>query len=68
MRSIARATVCTVVGAFSSLVHGQYVGDQIMGLAGLQSGSQPAPGIYITIPLYFRYGGIAITVRRETRS
>jgi Putative MetA-pathway of phenol degradation len=38
----------------------QYLGDQIIGLAGLQAGTQPGPGIYFTIPLYFRYSGISI--------
>jgi hypothetical protein len=60
VRSITRATVCALLGPFSALVHAQYIGDQIVGLAGLQAGSQPAPGIYVTIPLFFRYGDIGI--------
>jgi Putative MetA-pathway of phenol degradation len=41
-------------------LNAQYLGDQIMGLAGLQAGSQPAPGIYVVLPLYFREGNVSI--------
>jgi len=34
--------------------HGQYFGLKLRGDAGLLSGSQPGPGIYVALPLYFR--------------
>jgi hypothetical protein len=38
----------------------QYIGDQIPGLAGLQAGSQPGPGIYVVLPLYYRDNNMSI--------
>ena len=32
----------------------------MVGIAGLEAGSQPAPGLYITLPLYFRDSGISL--------
>jgi hypothetical protein len=41
-------------------LNAQYIGDQIMGLAGLQAGTQPGTGIYVVLPLYFRESDISI--------
>jgi hypothetical protein len=38
----------------------QYFGDQQIGLVGLKAGTQPAPGYYITLPLYFLDRDISI--------
>jgi hypothetical protein len=47
--------------AFWSLpLNAQYLGDQQIGLAGLKAGSQPGPGFYLTIPLYYRDRNISI--------
>ena len=49
-----------VIASSGLPVEAQYIGDQIMGLAGLQAGSQPGPGIYVVLPLYFREGSLSI--------
>src|SRR5215831_7540706 len=41
-------------------LQGQYLGDQFLGLVGLKAGSQPGPGFYATLPLYFRDSSISI--------
>jgi hypothetical protein len=38
----------------------QYIGDQLPGLVGLKAGSQPGPGFYFTLPLYYRDSSISI--------
>jgi hypothetical protein len=38
----------------------QYLSDQQLGIAGLQAGSQPPPGFYFVLPLYYRDSGISI--------
>jgi hypothetical protein len=50
--------ICCVVFAGCRL-NAQYLGDQQMGIAGLKAGSQPDPGFYVTIPLYYRYSDIS---------
>lgn len=45
----------------------QYQGDQLPGLAGLQAGSQPGPGIYVTVPLYFGWSNISINDAQGNR-
>jgi hypothetical protein len=37
----------------SAVVTAQYQGEQQIGFTGLKAGSQPDPGIYITLPLYW---------------
>jgi len=37
----------------------QYLSDQQLGLTGLKAGSQPAPGLYVTLPLYYRASSIS---------
>jgi hypothetical protein len=49
-----RILVCAIVLLVSLPLRAQYLGDQQLGLAGLQAGSQPAPGFYLVIPLYWR--------------
>jgi hypothetical protein len=49
-----------IVAASSLPLTAQYLGDQQLGLTGLKAGSQPTPGLYITLPLYYRAGGISI--------
>lgn len=41
-------------------LNAQYIGDQFVGIAGLKSGSQPGPGFYLALPVYFRDSGITI--------
>jgi len=56
---LAVAAICVV--AFSTVpLKAQYIGDQFPGLVGLNAGSQPGPGIYITLPLYYRDSNIGI--------
>jgi hypothetical protein len=38
----------------------QYQGDQSVGFAGLKAGSLSDPGIYVTLPLYFRQSDISL--------
>ena len=51
--------VCAVA-IFSLPLQAQYLGDQYPGLVGLNAGSQPAPGVYVTIPLYLRDSEIGV--------
>jgi hypothetical protein len=47
--------------AYSSLpVNAQYIGDQMVGLTGLKAGSQPAPGFYLALPLFYSDHNISI--------
>jgi hypothetical protein len=41
-------------------VKAQYLGDQLLGLTGLKAGTQPEPGIYVTVPLYYRWNDVSI--------
>ena len=55
------ALVLIIALACSSLsLKAQYIGDQFPGLAGLKAGSLPDPGIYLTLPLYYRDSNITI--------
>jgi hypothetical protein len=38
----------------------QYIGDQFPGITGLKAGSQPPPGFYVELPLYYRDHSITI--------
>jgi hypothetical protein len=44
----------------SFALRAQYLGDQILGLAGLGAGTMAGPGLYVTLPLYYRYSNISI--------
>lgn len=47
--------------AFSCLpLKAQYIGDQFPGLAGLKAGTMPGPGLYVTLPLYYRDSNVTI--------
>jgi hypothetical protein len=39
----------------ADLAHAQYAGHNTKGDFGLQSGSQPPPGLYLVAPMYYRY-------------
>jgi hypothetical protein len=41
-------------------LRGQYQGLQQIGLTGLEAGTQPAPGIYLTIPLDYAFNNISL--------
>lgn len=49
-----------VLASLSLPLRAQYLGDQMIGLTGLKAGSQPGPGIYVTLPLYFLDRSISI--------
>jgi hypothetical protein len=49
-----------VLAFLSVPLKAQYLTDQQLGLAGLKAGSQPGPGVYITLPLYYRFGGVSV--------
>ena len=38
----------------------QYIGAQFPGIAGLEAGTQPGPGYYVTIPLYYSLRSISL--------
>jgi hypothetical protein len=59
MRSILAALAICIL-ALSVPLEAQYIGDQFIGLVGLKAGSQPAPGIYVALPIFFRESGISI--------
>jgi len=53
------AAICVLI--FSSLpLSAQYLGDQLIGFTGLKAGSQPPPGYFVTLPLYFRDSSLSI--------
>lgn len=54
------AILAICIFAASVPLNAQYLGDQIVGLAGLKAGSMPGPGIYVTLPLYFRDSNISL--------
>ena len=55
------ATFALCLFACSGLpLEAQYLGDQFPGLAGLKAGSFPDPGIYLTLPLYYRDSNVSI--------
>ena len=59
MTTARLAVVAACVLSSSSLpLKAQYIGDQFPGLVGLEAGSQPGPGIYVTLPLYYRDSSI----------
>jgi len=45
--------------AVSVSLKAQYLGDQLVGLTGLKAGSQPPPGTYVTLPLYYGHYDIS---------
>jgi hypothetical protein len=49
-----------VLASSSLSLEAQYIGDQIIGVAGLKAGSMPGPGFYVTLPLYFRDSSISL--------
>lgn len=49
-----------VLAALSLPLQGQYLGDQMVGFAGLKAGSMPSPGFYVTLPLYFRDSNVSL--------
>ena len=50
-----RVALTPLILVFASVtLEAQYQGDQQIGLAGLKAGSQPGPGFYVTLPLYWR--------------
>jgi len=51
--------VC-VLASSGVRLNAQYQGDQILGFTGLKVGSQPPPGFYVTLPLYFHYSDVSI--------
>ncbi len=50
----------SVVALLSGTLQAQYLGDHLLGAAGLSAGSQPGPGIYVILPLFYRddYSGV----------
>jgi hypothetical protein len=55
------AVFAICIFASSSLpLNAQYIGDQFPGLVGLKAGSLPGPGLYITLPLYYRDSNVSI--------
>lgn len=50
----AVAVAVVLITVLVSPLHGQYLGLKLRGDAGLLSGSQPGPGIYFIIPLFYR--------------
>jgi hypothetical protein len=65
-RRVWRAANSALVFAICVLAHSslpvkaQYIGDQMLGLTGLKAGSQPGPGLYLALPLYYRDSNISI--------
>jgi hypothetical protein len=59
-RLASAAFVLAAVAASHLVLEAQYLGSLQPGLTRLKSGSQPGPGLYITLPLYYRNGGISI--------
>jgi hypothetical protein len=56
---LAVFAIC-ITASLSLPIKGQYIGDQFPGLAGLKAGSQPGPGLYVTLPLYYGDTNISI--------
>jgi hypothetical protein len=56
---LAFCAICVLASSTLPL-KAQYLGDQLVGIAGLKAGSQPGPGFYVTLPLYFRDSNISI--------
>jgi hypothetical protein len=53
MMSLKIRSLAIVVALLCTSAYGQYVGYPVPGLGGLKAGSQPDPGIYVTIPLFY---------------
>ena len=62
MKSSSKLVVLAIcMAAWSNLpLKAQYLGDQLLGLTGLKAGSQPPPGIFVTVPLYYRHSDASI--------
>jgi hypothetical protein len=56
---LAAIAIC-LIACVSPALRAQYSGDQLLGIAGLQAGSLADPGIYVTLPLYFRYSNVSL--------
>jgi len=57
--TFASLAALTISVCLSLPLRAQYLGDQLLGVAGLQSGTLPGPGVYVTLPLYFRESDIS---------
>jgi hypothetical protein len=54
-RQLALPAILVITGGVgASSLHAQALGFNLRGDAGLRSGSQPGPGYYFTIPIYYR--------------
>jgi hypothetical protein len=62
LRASSSRSISTAVIFLASLfpLRAQYQGLQQIGLAGLGAGTQPAPGIYVTSPLDYRFSNISL--------
>jgi hypothetical protein len=61
MKSYKLAVFAIFVFASCALpLKAQYIGDQFPGLVGLKAGSTPDPGLYVTLPLYYRDSNVTI--------
>jgi hypothetical protein len=62
--SMKRSRFVTLAISFvvfsSAILKAQYQGDQQIGFIGLKAGTQPDPGIYVTLPLYWQMSDISI--------
>ena len=56
--------VATAAGIWFTLavlpLKAQYLGNQLPGTLGIQAGTQPPEGIYLTLPLYYRHSDISL--------
>ena len=50
----------SLLAVLSRQLQAQYQTDQQIGFAGLLAGSQAAPGLYVTLPLYWRMSDVSI--------
>jgi hypothetical protein len=57
---VALLSVVTILSAGPA--HAQFAGHNTKGDYGLQSGSQPPPGVYV-VPMYYRYDGDSVKNR-----
>ncbi|HEY6290555.1 MAG TPA: transporter [Terriglobia bacterium] len=59
---IYKLTFCAiwVLASFTLPLKAQYQGDQFLGFAGLQAGTQPSQGYYLTLPLFYDFNNISI--------
>ena len=61
------ASIAALLLAAAMPAHAQYLGLNLRGDTGLKSGSQPGPGYYFVLPLYYRADYTSHRRRRTQR-